>query len=186
MAAQVPADPPRPAFKKPPNFFATKAGIITLICMVAVSGVIVTWVVLATADKRRAREEFGELGSQVKAKLSALEEFKEAKGTPDSIRAAVLVMTENEFESKIIGAAISASKRIAYVESKTKDGGANPHGFGGRHIDVSIRIHQIDADGTDRSVEIESYNPFFGCDVRFFEWIGDTVVLIYREMPDAY
>lgn len=30
-------------------------------------------------------------------------------------------------------------------------------------------------------MDIESYNPFFGCDVRFFERIGETVVLIYRE-----
>jgi hypothetical protein len=84
-------------------------------------------------------------------------------------------------EYEIIGAAISETGLLAYLESQTKDGGANPHGFGGRHIDVSIRIHLFGSEGTNHSVEIESYNPFFGCDVRFFEWIGETVVLIYRE-----
>jgi hypothetical protein len=84
-------------------------------------------------------------------------------------------------EHEIIGAAISETGRLAYVESQTKDGGASPHGFDGRHIDVSIRIHFLRSEGTDCSVEIESYNPFFGCDIRFFEWIGETVVLIYRE-----
>ena len=84
-------------------------------------------------------------------------------------------------EHEIIGAAISPSGQLAYVESRTRDGGDNPHGFGGRYIDVSIQIHLIDSSGSDQSVEIESYNPFFGCDVRFFEWVGETVVLIYRE-----
>jgi hypothetical protein len=84
-------------------------------------------------------------------------------------------------EHEIIGAAVSETAQLAYVESRTKDGGANPHGTGGRHIDVSIRIHLLGRDGTDLSEEIESYNPFFGCSVRFFEWIGETVVLIYRE-----
>ena len=47
--------------------------------------------------------------------------------------------------------------------------------------DISIRVHLVEADGTNQSVDIESYNPFFGCDVRFFEWIGNMAVLIYRE-----
>lgn len=89
-------------------------------------------------------------------------------------------------EHEIIGAAISETGLLAYVESKTKDGGANPHGVGGRHIDVSIRIHLFSGKGSDRWVDIESYNPFFGCDVRFFEWIGNTVVLIYREKHSTF
>lgn len=107
---------------------------------------------------------------------------------PEKIETAARILGRTPFykdiagcEHDIIGAAISETGRLAYVESQTKDGGTNPHGFGGRHIDVSIRIHLVDIEGTTRSVEIESYNPFFGCDVRFFEWIGETVVLIYRE-----
>jgi hypothetical protein len=81
----------------------------------------------------------------------------------------------------LIAAAISETNRLAYVESRAKDVGPHPYGAGGRKIDISIRIHLTEVDGKDRAVDIESYNPFFGCDVRFFEWVGDTVVLIYRE-----
>jgi hypothetical protein len=77
------------------------------------------------------------------------------------------------YECELIGAAISQSQRLAYVESRAKDNAGR--------IDISIRIHLVEADGRNQSVDIESYNPFFGCDIRFFEWIGDTVVLIYRE-----
>ena len=88
---------------------------------------------------------------------------------------------EAGYECELIAAAISASKRLAYVESRARDAGPDLHGEAGRKIDISIRIHLVDAGGANRSVDIESYNPFFGCDVRFFEWVGDTVVLIYRE-----
>lgn len=36
------------------------------------------------------------------------------------------------------------------------------------------------------SVDIESYNPFFGCDVRLLEWIDGAAVLIYREKHSTY
>lgn len=85
------------------------------------------------------------------------------------------------FECEIIGAATSAWGDIAYVESRAKDVGFNRYGFNQRQIDVSIRVHLLEAAGGHRSADIESYNPFFGCDVRFFEWIGPTAVLIYRE-----
>src|SRR5205823_6091628 len=47
--------------------------------------------------------------------------------------------------------------------------------------DVSIRVHLIERSGNHKSADIESCNPFFGCDVRFFDWIDHTVVLIDRE-----
>lgn len=68
---------------------------------------------------------------------------------------------ETGCEHEIIGAAVDDSGQIAYVESRTRDAGPHPHGYGGRHIDVSIRVHHVDVSGSDRSVEIESYNPIF-------------------------
>jgi len=107
---------------------------------------------------------------------------------PERIEAAARMLGRAPFfkddmgcEHELLAAAISNTGQLAYVESKTKDGGVNPHGFGGRHIDVSIRIHVVGSVSQDRSVDIESYNPFFGCSVRLFEWIGERVVLIYRE-----
>lgn len=87
----------------------------------------------------------------------------------------------DKYECEIIGAATSAAGDIAFVESRTKDAGPNPYGANQRHIDVSIRVHLVEESGRHMSADIQSYNPFFGCDVRFFEWIGRTVVLIYRE-----
>jgi hypothetical protein len=77
------------------------------------------------------------------------------------------------YECEIIGAAVKAGGDIAYVESRAKDVGG--------HIDISIRIHLVQKAGRHESVDIESYNPYFGCDVRFFEWIDAAAVLIYRE-----
>lgn len=84
----------------------------------------------------------------------------------------VFFIEADGYECEIIGAATNTSGDIAFVESRAKDVG---------HIDVSIRIHLVEKSGGHRSADIESYNPFFGCDVRFFEWIGRTAVLIYRE-----
>jgi hypothetical protein len=85
------------------------------------------------------------------------------------------------YECEIIGAAIRESGEIAYVESRAKDVGYHPHGANQRHIDITIRVHLVTPSGRHESADIESYNPFFGCDVRFFEWVGPTAVLIYRE-----
>src|SRR5262249_51772966 len=74
----------------------------------------------------------------------------------------------------------------AYVESRAKDVGFHPHGAYQRRIDISIRVHLLEKSGDHQSADIESYNPFFGCDVRFFEWIDRTAVLIYREKHDTY
>lgn len=61
------------------------------------------------------------------------------------------------------------------------------------HIDANGRIAWIEAaDGTFylRTAgpgvprlfrEIETYNPYFGCDVSYLQWWGDEVVTIYRE-----
>jgi hypothetical protein len=87
----------------------------------------------------------------------------------------------NGYECEIIGAALHPSGDLAYVESRAKDVGFNRFGANQRHIDISIRVHLRDRSGNHREVDIESYNPFFGCDVRFFSWIEDAAVLIYRE-----
>ena len=85
------------------------------------------------------------------------------------------------YECEIIGATAHASGRIVYVQSRAKDVGPNRYGANQRHIDVSIRVHLVEQAGQQRSAEIESYNPFFGCDVRFLDWVGPTAILIYRE-----
>jgi hypothetical protein len=61
---------------------------------------------------------------------------------------------EAGYECELIAAAISASNGLAYVESRAKDAGPHPHGVGGRSIDISIRIHLVEGDGTNRSAPI--------------------------------
>ena len=87
---------------------------------------------------------------------------------------------ENGYEREIIGAAISPNNgAIAYVETRAKDVGVNQ--YRERLLDVSIKVHIDDRTGNHLAADIESYNPFFGCDVRFFEWMGHSVLLIYQE-----
>src|SRR6185503_8315058 len=69
-------------------------------------------------------------------------------------RPAFLVDAEG-YECEIIDATQATSGAIAYVESRAKEVGNG--------VDVSIRIHLIAGSDRHDSVDIESYNPFFGC-----------------------
>lgn len=79
------------------------------------------------------------------------------------------------FERELIAAAVHpAGQRIAYVESRAK--------VERQFVDITIKIHYVDSDGKSSSVDIESYNPFFGCDVGLLEWVNDDIaLLIYSE-----
>lgn len=79
------------------------------------------------------------------------------------------------FECEILAAAIHpGQKKMAYVESRAKEKG--------QFVDITIKIHYVDSNRKKHSIDIESYNPFFGCDVGFFEWYNDDVaILIYTE-----
>jgi hypothetical protein len=79
----------------------------------------------------------------------------------------------NGYECEIIGAAVNDVGDVSYVESREKDVGGQ--------VDISIKIHLVKKGRPNESADIESYNPFFGCALRFFEWIGAAAVLIYRE-----
>jgi hypothetical protein len=85
------------------------------------------------------------------------------------------------YEREIIAAAIEGGNgETAYVQCRAKDLGA------GDGVDIDFHIHLRAADGQDLSWPIKSYNPYFGCDVAFFEWIDQSVVFIYREKHDTY
>ena len=81
------------------------------------------------------------------------------------------------YECELIAAATDpATKRVVYVESRAKKRWWSPM------IDITIKIHYVDATGKASAVDIESYNPFFGCDVGMMEWIdNDVALLIYTE-----
>jgi hypothetical protein len=85
------------------------------------------------------------------------------------------------YECEIIAAALDPEvTHIAYVETRAKKK------WWSSIVDIAIKVHLRGTDGTDRSIDIESYNPFFGCDVRFFRWYDQSVLLIYQEKHDTY
>lgn len=81
------------------------------------------------------------------------------------------------YECELIAATVhSPTNRVVYVESRAKKR------WWSSMVDITIKIHYVDANGKSASVDIQSYNPFFGCDVGMMEWINDDVaLLIYSE-----
>ena len=93
---------------------------------------------------------------------------------------AVQFVDSEGYEQEIIAATLVRSDgALAYVTTSAKDVGQ-----GG--IDIHIRFHVRDAQSGEVSSCIESYNPYFGCDVRYLEWMGNSAVLIYREKHSTY
>jgi hypothetical protein len=96
------------------------------------------------------------------------------------LRCAVQFVDADGFEQEIIAASpVRNDGALAYVSTSAKDVGQ-----GG--IDVAIRFHVRDAQSREVSSTIESYNPYFGCDVRFLEWMDNSALLIYREKHRTY
>src|SRR5262249_750526 len=86
------------------------------------------------------------------------------------------------YECEIFGAAINQiTGTVAYIESRAQEQEKLFPGFEQKYVDVSIKIHIDNMAGHHKSIDIKSYNPYFGCDLRFFDWIGDSVLLIYQE-----
>ena len=86
---------------------------------------------------------------------------------------------DDGYDCDILAAAIHADgEHLTYIEQRSKSGS--------KIADVKIRIHLVAPSSDNRSVEIKSYNPFFGCNVRYLAWHDDSVVCIYREKRHAY
>ncbi len=88
---------------------------------------------------------------------------------------------EHGYECELIGATVHPSSgSIAYVESRSRKLKLSSI------VDVSIKVHLQNSNGRNQSTNIKYYNPFFGCDIDFFQWIGDVALLIYTEKHDTY
>ena len=68
---------------------------------------------------------------------------------------------------------------LAYVESRARQNR-------GGSVEVAFYLLIRDLDRSVCGTELESYNPFFGCEVGYLEWCGEWVVLIYREKHRTY
>lgn len=95
------------------------------------------------------------------------------------LRRPVEYIDSTGYACKIFGALTSSdSQSFLYVEVRAKQ-------FGPR-FDISVKIHFHDTSGRERSVDIETHNPFFGCIVHSFKWIDGRAILIYSEKHHTY
>jgi hypothetical protein len=91
----------------------------------------------------------------------------------------VRLVDEKGYQREMFAAAINEQTgTVAYVESRAKQ-------LRDR-VDIAIHSHVRAKDGCEVVWEIISYNPYFGCNVRFIEWFGETVLMIYREKHRTY
>lgn len=89
-------------------------------------------------------------------------------------------ITDNDgYDCDLLAAAFHPEdSQVTYVEQRSRTVQ--------RGVDVTIKIHHTATDGTTRAQDIESYNPFFGCNIRYLRWHGDSALLIYREKHHTY
>lgn len=91
----------------------------------------------------------------------------------------VKYVDDDGYDQEIIAASdIGPNGELAYVACAAKELD--------EYVAVSFEFRVRDASSREVASEIESYNPYFGCDVGFLEWFGSTAVLIYREKHDTY
>ncbi|MGR6924505.1 hypothetical protein ACU635_60515 [[Actinomadura] parvosata] len=64
--------------------------------------------------------------------------------------------------------------RVGWVEQVT---GSPAHG----HVPVNITIHVAGGDLPHLRVDLLTYNPFFGCNVKEMRFFDKTLVIVYRE-----
>lgn len=87
---------------------------------------------------------------------------------------------EDDYEWRIMAqTADEKNERLAWVEWRFKQG------QGEREYHNYYLKARTTADDFWRW-EIETYNPYFGCDVKFLDWLDDSVILIYEEKHDTY
>ena len=85
---------------------------------------------------------------------------------------AIEVAGPGRARSTIVGGAIDG-ERVAWVEQRWQDAG---------YPDIEEYTLTMRAgDGRERAWIVETYNPWFGCEVYLLRWFGDEVVAVYRE-----
>jgi uncharacterized protein (TIGR02996 family) len=140
-------------------------------------------------DTPAMRQRMAELRASLPADWVALLEDYAATnhdGVPDRTAQAAAVLNRPVqfldsagYEMEITAAAVSLwTQAVAYVESRSK--------WIGELHDIRYHLRLRDPAGRTAEWEVESYNPYFGCDVRFLEWFGDVAVMIYEEKHDTY
>lgn len=106
-----------------------------------------------------------------KSELPNSELIKEFVGTEKEFT------DENGYSHEII-ALVKKNENLCIIESKAK--------HIGEMLDISIKC-KINSNGElVKEQEIESYNPYFGCDVHYLDWIKDIAIFVYTEKHNTY
>jgi hypothetical protein len=86
-----------------------------------------------------------------------------------------VVYTDSEgYEREIVGAAAAdGGRKMAWVEGRSKSIG--------NVMDVEFILHAKTSAADLPSWTVETYNPYFGCQVGYMGWSGEQVVLLYVE-----
>lgn len=92
----------------------------------------------------------------------------------------VRFVDETGYEHEITAGAVdSTNQAVAWVQCKSKT-------LENGHVDIEFRL-KAQADGrTVIDWVVETYNPYFGCDVRYMAWHDRRVVMVYREKHHTY
>lgn len=86
---------------------------------------------------------------------------------------------EDGYEWDLIDSTVDEeNRRLAWVEWREKERG--------RIVDDGYYLKARDHTGALLMWEIETYNPYFGCSVKFLKWMEDAVILIYEDKHDTF
>jgi uncharacterized protein (TIGR02996 family) len=129
--------------------------------------------------------------------LALLGDYRSTGSNPDPHRAEqaagvlgrpVRYVDEQGYERDIIAAAAHGlTGALAYVERRSKQRwGYNRSLQQWGYLDIHFHLRVRDRSGREAAWEVPTYNPYFGCDVRFLEWYGDVALVIYREKHRMY
>lgn len=92
----------------------------------------------------------------------------------------VRYVDDNGYTHEITAGAVSPEIRAVatvHCKSKTLENG---------HVDIEFRLKaQVDGRAVTDWL-VETYNPYFGCDIRYMAWHDRWVVMIYREKHHTY
>lgn len=87
---------------------------------------------------------------------------------------------EDDYEWLITAlAADEEKKRLAWVEWRFKE-------ESGEREYHNYYLEARQATGEFWRWEIETYNPYFGCDVKFLGWLENAVILVYEDKHDTF
>ena len=111
---------------------------------------------------------FPDWGDQMETQVQPVHDACALLGIPEN-------WTDSDgYEHEIEGAALTnENRKIAWIESRRK----MLDGF----EDVTYRLKARVGGEQFLDWEVDTYNPFFGCDVGYMHWWGDRIVVVYRE-----